>query len=236
MKKIIFSLAFIVLLCGCENRNVLREKREKILKGEKETEEKIDITSENTTENEEKTSTLNDVKENKVNESFVYGVINEDCDVFSYYDEGGIIGKFEKDEKVEVLRDRGYEWYLVNNENKNINGWIYYKYLDIEADNYKKPEFMSRDELEEYVNEMGYESDTEKLVWVDIERQRVNIFEGKKGKWGLIKELDCASGKNVSSTIKGEFEIGDRGEWFYSERLGSGAMWWVRIEDDYLFH
>ncbi|MBR1737301.1 MAG: hypothetical protein IJ736_09840, partial [Firmicutes bacterium] len=56
MKKIILSLAVIILLCGCENREISRmgDKRTKIGESESTTEEKIKDTTESTTEDKTK--------------------------------------------------------------------------------------------------------------------------------------------------------------------------------------
>ncbi|MDR2166909.1 MAG: L,D-transpeptidase, partial [Clostridiales bacterium] len=37
-------------------------------------------------------------------------------------------------------------------------------------------------------------------------------------------------------TTRGIFALTDRGEWFYSYRLASGAKYWIRFNGNYLFH
>ena len=54
--------------------------------------------------------------------------------------------------------------------------------------------------------------------------------------WSLLRSFDCSTGKNISPTTRGTFTVTDRGSWFYSERLASGAAHWLRFNEQYLFH
>ena len=54
---------------------------------------------------------------------------------------------------------------------------------------------------------MGYESDTDYLIWVSLYTQKVNVFSGKKGEWKLEQSYDCSSGKNETPTIVGSYKI-----------------------------
>lgn len=173
---------------------------------------------------------------NLVKSSIVYGTINKDCHIMDNYENGINKNKIYKGDKVEILKDRGCQWYYIINSNTNDEGWINSQYIDIPADSPTNKNQMSKEEIQDYVNIMNFESDTDYFIWVDIDRQKVNILKGSKGNWELLKSLDCATGKNVSPTTRGNFKISDRGKWFYSERLGSGAKYWVRFNGSYLFH
>lgn len=41
---------------------------------------------------------------------------------------------------------------------------------------------------------MEYSSDSKYLIWVNVWTQQINIFEGSKGNWRLIRTADCATG------------------------------------------
>lgn len=56
-----------------------------------------------------------------------------------------------------------------------------------------------------WVNLKGYQSSSKYLVWVNLTYQRVNIFEGSKGNWKLIRTCLCGSGTNATPTIRGVF-------------------------------
>ena len=65
------------------------------------------------------------------------------------------------------------------------------------------------------------------------ETQRVYI---RKGLTNVEKEIICSGGTTQEPTIQGTYYLENRGEYFYSERFEEGALYWVRIKDQYLFH
>lgn len=168
-----------------------------------------------------------------VKESTVYGEIIEDTNYYQHRG-SGLIGTFLKGETVEILRDYSEIWYQVKSGDKV--GWVRETALSIPEEPKTNEHRMTKEEIEFFVNHIGLSSDTHYLVWVDIDRQLTHVFLGTKGKWGLIRTMVCATGKNNSPTIRGTYKIQDRGTWFYSHRLGSGAKYWVRFSGDYLFH
>lgn len=58
-----------------------------------------------------------------------------------------------------------------------------------------------------FVNAKGYESATDRLVWVNLTYQRVNVFKGSKGKWVLEKCFLCGTGASGSGTPVGEYTV-----------------------------
>ena len=54
-----------------------------------------------------------------------------------------------------------------------------------------------------FVNSRGYSSNTQYLVWANLATQKVNVFQGSKGKWKLIKVFRCASGARATPTPQG---------------------------------
>ena len=54
-----------------------------------------------------------------------------------------------------------------------------------------------------FVNNRGYSSNTQYLVWANLATQKVNVFQGSKGKWKLIKVFRCASGARATPTPQG---------------------------------
>ncbi len=135
--------------------------------------------------------------------------------------------------KVEIIKDRGTKWYYIRS--KNTMGWVKAETLDIPRDRPADTSVLSNNIIEDYANN-NIASETCHFVWVDIDRQRVYVLKGEKGGWKVERRIVCATGANKSPTTRGHYKISDRGTWFYSERLGSGAMYWVRFNDSYLFH
>ncbi|SHM04628.1 Lipoprotein-anchoring transpeptidase ErfK/SrfK [Caldanaerovirga acetigignens] len=74
-------------------------------------------------------------------------------------------------------------------------------------------------------------------LWVEVSLkplQKVVVYRGKK----IVKTMLASGGRPGSDTETplGYFTVKDRGVWFFSERFGQGAFYWVRIKDNYLFH
>ncbi len=148
----------------------------------------------------------------------------------------GRIGMIYEGTLVEIIQDRSSEWYKVREMGKQESVWVKRDCLKIPPDETPCDTMMTKDQLEGYMNIMGFESKTKYFVLTDIYRQVTHIFKGGIGDWKLEKTMDCSTGRNQSPTTRGLFKIKERGEWFYSERLGSGSMYWVRFNGSYLFH
>lgn len=156
-----------------------------------------------------------------------YGaVIYDDID-------GKAINLIVSGSKVEILKDRSGQWYYVRY--KNRLGWVKAASLDIPPDKSTNTSRLSDNAIIDYANS-ALSSNTQHFVWVDIDRQNIYVLKGKMGSWEIEKRIVCATGRNKTPTTRGFFEISDRGKWFYSERLKSGAMYWVRFNGSYLFH
>lgn len=77
---------------------------------------------------------------------------------------------------------------------------------------------------------------TEEPYWIDVDvtEQKVYIMKDNT----IIKEMIASTGKEGHETPLGEFEIQNRGTWFFNEKYGQGAKYWVSFKDwgIYLFH
>ena len=59
---------------------------------------------------------------------------------------------------------------------------------------------------EGFVDQRGYSSKTEYLLWVSLYTQKVIVFQGEQGNWEVIKTFPCSSGENNTPTPLGVFE------------------------------
>ncbi len=84
-------------------------------------------------------------------------------------------------------------------------GWVSVSALSVSDKNYTRATDITNQEKDLFVNTMGYKSNTPYLVWVHLEAQRVNVFLKKNGRWCIEQVFPCASGKNITPTITGEF-------------------------------
>lgn len=88
---------------------------------------------------------------------------------------------------------------------------------------------------EKYVNGMNLPSKTKYFIWVDLKKQKVNVFSGSNKKWTLIKSFTCSSGKASTPTIKGTFTVGSKGSYFIADG-GARCKYYTQIKGNYLFH
>ena len=171
----------------------------------------------------------------------VIATINCEAVLYRDHDEtAGRTGVIHAGTKIEILQDRSAKWYRVRevDDDASVSVWIKREVLDIPPDTEPNPDRMTVHELEEYARLVRFESETDYYVLTDIDRQLIHVYHrnGPGAPWKLAKTMVCSTGKNESPTTRGRFVIGERGEWFYSERLGSGSMYWVRFNGSYLFH
>ncbi len=59
---------------------------------------------------------------------------------------------------------------------------------------------------EKYINGTMIDSKTKYFIWVSKAQFKVNVFEGERGKWRLIKSFPCSIGAKETPTITGIFE------------------------------
>lgn len=142
-------------------------------------------------------------------------------------------GIFQQGEKVEILYGEDGKWYECKSVSTGKQGRIPWGSVTIPPDPITNPHRMTQEQLEWYVSQKGFTSSTPYLIWTDLDRQVTYVFEKKEGKWVLIRTMLCSTGKNITPTPRGFFQIQDRGSHF-----GKGYMAknWVRIKGDYLFH
>lgn len=172
-----------------------------------------------------------------VKPSAVYADVAVSTKLYAQPDTGStVVESLEAGSQVELLQDRTAKWYLVFDNITSSKGWLKGNTIEIPPEEPVEKSKMSPEDMTAYITLMNLKSNTEYIVWVDINRQLVNVFQNKEQQWQYVKSIICATGKNMSPTTRGTFQISEKGEWFYSERLGSGAKYWVRFNETYLFH
>ena len=171
--------------------------------------------------------------ERQIKPSSVFAMIAQDSKMYGSIN-GRMIGTVSMGSRAQIIQDRSYFWYQINVDGKT--GWVKRDALLIPHDPPTNTQELTGGQLETYVNYKRFSSSTPYFIWVDIDRQLTYIFKGSTGNWKLEKKMPCATGKNESPTIRGTFKIQDRGRWFYSDRLQSGAKNWMRFYNSYLFH
>jgi len=86
-----------------------------------------------------------------------------------------------------------------------------------------------------YVNSNGFSSATNYLIWVDLKKFKVNIFNGSTNKWNLVHSYLCTIGKQSTPTPKGTYKIGIKGLYFGVNK-GYKCWYYTQFKGNYLFH
>ncbi len=172
--------------------------------------------------------------EDLVPEHFVYATAKNNTPIYPSIGASKATS-YIKGGKVEIIRDKDYKWYYIKND--TITGWTKSEYLSIDTKFEKLEEKLYPSETEFFVNDyFKLKSPTNYLIWVDLKRQLINIFTRSENSWKLTRQIPCATGKNISPTIKGTFSINNnRGTW-----MPAGNNAWVKnyvgFYSSYFFH
>jgi len=136
--------------------------------------------------------------------------------------------------KVEI-KDETNNTFLI----KEPNGsqlWVACNKVSVPSNPATNTKYLDKKQLETYVNiTSNFVSTTKYFTWVDLNRQRVNIFTGGAKHWVLLKTYSCASGNNITPSKRGLFTVQDKG---YSFVAGPGAIvkYWTRYSGNYMLH
>lgn len=166
-------------------------------------------------------------------EHFVYASVKDNTPLYNSL--GGKISSHIKGGKVEIIRDRDYKWYYI--KSGTLSGWTKREYLSIDTKFDSSEDRLNNSETEYFVNNyFNLTSQTNYLIWVDLKKQLINIFTIDEDLWKLERQIPCATGKNISPTIKGTFSISsNRGTW-----MPAGGNIWVKnyvgFYSSYFFH
>ena len=171
-----------------------------------------------------------------ITESPIMAEITTDCKIYSDKTLNFPVGELFAGQFVEILEDFSTEIYRVFDYDGSLSGWLATEYLIIPQDTPTDKSTLTRADLERFANNNNYTSHTNFLIITDINRQKTHIFIKNGSSWGLVRSFDCSTGINASPTTRGIFTISDRGTWFYSDRLASGAKYWLRFNGQYLYH
>lgn len=89
---------------------------------------------------------------------------------------------------------------------------------------------------DESINYLDIDSKTPYFIFVSTSEQKTYIYKKINNSWAKEKEFICATGKEGTETPVGIFEIGSKGDWFYSAKFDKGAKYYLQFHGQYLFH
>ncbi len=87
----------------------------------------------------------------------------------------------------------------------------------------------------EKIKSKGLVSDTEYLIYVQLDKFRTNILKKSGNQWTLVNSYICSIGKPSTPTPKGTFKVGNKGPYFGTEH-GYICYYYTQITGNYLFH
>ncbi len=127
------------------------------------------------------------------------------ADIYSSRSKTKKIGSVKKGDKLIYIDHVGEELAYIKVISSGVKGYVNYSAVSVSTKNYTVYEDFSNIDKDTFVNAKGYSSNTDYLVWVNVERQKVNVFLGSKGNWKIEKVFDCATGANKTLTPTGEY-------------------------------
>lgn len=105
-------------------------------------------------------------------------------------------------EKTVPIENYSDEWYYQRDVNRILN-LVSSTYRGNYTSSYAINNDYASYEKEIWVNAKGYSSRTQYLVWINRAYQHVNVFQGSKGNWKLIKSFLVGTGAASSPTPTG---------------------------------
>lgn len=134
----------------------------------------------------------------------IEATVLRDTKTFKYSSLSAPVGTLKAWDKV-IYRDHAGTDSALVELSDGTQVWVPYSAVSVSRTNYTVYTDHEAQTKEAFVNLMNYESETPYLVWVNLERQKVNIFLGSQGNWKLINTFACASGANITPTPMGEY-------------------------------
>ncbi|MDF2879382.1 MAG: L,D-transpeptidase [Clostridia bacterium] len=144
------------------------------------------------------------------------------------------VNGFVKGQKVEVwAAEDGVSYSVKDSHGKVIK--FPWNSIAIPKDPPTAKDRPTKEQIETFINEQDISSKTAYLVWTDLYRQQTYILKGSKNNWQLIKTLLCSTGRNITPTPRGHFELTNRVPYFGVDK-GYRCKNAFQIFGDYLYH
>ena len=149
----------------------------------------------------------------KIHPIWYKGVITSKAKCFSSKSSKKVLKSIGKGTKVKVLQRANGRSQILTSSGKVY--WVNRSKCHYTAQVYNSKKDWTTAAKESYVK--NYSSKTKYLIYVSQYTQRVNVFQGKKGNWKLIKTGLCATGRMERKTPMGTFKVFQKEKgWFYS--------------------
>lgn len=93
-------------------------------------------------------------------------------------------------------------------------GYTYRGALRLSSELYTSKQY-TKQQVECFVNQRTYTSNTKYLIWIATYPQRIYVFKGSKGNWTLVRSGRCATGAITTPDYPGEKKVSGKKRWHY---------------------
>ena len=138
---------------------------------------------------------------------YVGATVLRSASVYAYSSLSGYVTSVSAGDIVHYFKSNGSAS-LIETSN-GTRGWIADSAIRVAWRTYHNDNvYYSQEAKEAFVNQLhDYSSSTNYLVWVNLYSTTVNIFQGSKGNWKLIKTGECTIGAPNTPTRPGVYSI-----------------------------
>ena len=138
---------------------------------------------------------------------YVNATVLRSTSVYAYSSLSGYVTSVSAGDIVRYFKSDGSAALIETESGKR--GWVADSALRVAWRTYHNDGvYYSKEAKEAFVNQLhDYSSSTNYLVWVNLYSTTVNIFQGSKGNWKLIKSDECTIGAPPTPTRPGVYSI-----------------------------
>lgn len=139
--------------------------------------------------------------------SYTYATVTSSTGIYAYSSLSGYIGSVSTDTVVRYFKTSGSSSLIETEGGKR--GWVPSWAIRVAWRTYHSDSVVySKEVMEAFVNQVhDYSSSTRYLIWCNPYTTTVNIFEGSRGNWKLIKTCECCIGAPTTPTRVGTFSL-----------------------------
>lgn len=137
---------------------------------------------------------------------------------------------------VEIIEDKnlGKKYHVCNDF---IDIWIDGSLVEIiQENNMEKLTDIDEFRLELYINYLYGTKNNKDLIFVDIMRQKLHVFDKLNGYYFLNQTFVCSTGKITTPTKRGLYTIYEKGPVFYNNEKYYKCYNWLKYSNQYLIH
>lgn len=116
------------------------------------------------------------------------------------------IGPLKEKQQVSLIRSEKHMYYWVKDESGH-KIQVPFGSVKVLGEKGVPVPAVTGEEIQEFANLKGIESETDFLIWTDLYRQRTYVLQKKEGQWQHLHTFICSTGKNINPTPAGFYKV-----------------------------